>query len=532
LNKKKLLSIGLVAALIPAVLPFTSIQASQYIPASVQGIFSQADAVQNISIVDVQDKMQGNAVVIKGQTTFSEVTLKVLTPSNLVLYFNVVKPVGSNYETRFTLPIDAELGKYTIVAGKGTDVATDTFMVVKAESSNGNGNGNGNGTTQPEPYVNVETPSGNTIIVKVDPAKVDEYVKNNPAVKTLQISVPAGEKANVEVPASTFSALSAKNPSFAVQVNSSVGSYTLPVKEITSAVSGQSDKIMISINKSTDTNGSVAKNKFTSVSPVVEFKVEAVSGTETKEIKRFVKYVERSINLESSVNPSRSIAVRINEDGTLSPIPTRFVGNKAIFKSLTNSQYVIVERTVNLKDISKIWNNDEIESLAAKGIINGFADGSFKPNDTTTRLQLAVILTRSLGLTSTKAYDGRFKDVAANVWYSDEIMAAVEAGIINGKSKDQFDPNAPVNREQAAAMIKRALDYVTYEATGLDSSKTVSAFKDKGKISSFAEKDIEFLLQADIISGKKDGNFDPKGSTTRAQIVKMVNKALQYAKMM
>jgi 2',3'-cyclic-nucleotide 2'-phosphodiesterase / 3'-nucleotidase / 5'-nucleotidase len=66
----------------------------------------------------------------------------------------------------------------------------------------------------------------------------------------------------------------------------------------------------------------------------------------------------------------------------------------------------------------------------------------------------------------------------------------------------------------------------------LDTSKKINSFKDINKISSYAQEDIEFLLQANIISGKPDGSFDPKGSTTRAQIVKMLHKALEIAKMM
>jgi hypothetical protein len=81
-------------------------------------------------------------------------------------------------------------------------------------------------------------------------------------------------------------------------------------------------------------------------------------------------------------------------------------------------------------------------------------------------------------------------------------------------------------------MIKRAMDHLNVKPEALDTSKKINSFKDINKISSEAQGDIEFLLQANIISGKPDGSFDPKSSTTRAQIVKMLHKALEIAKML
>jgi DNA/RNA endonuclease YhcR with UshA esterase domain len=187
-------------------------------------------------------------------------------------------------------------------------------------------------------------------------------------------------------------------------------------------------------------------------------------------------------------------------------------------------------KPVQFKDIEKVGNKDKIEALVAKGIVQGYNDGSFRPYETTTRLQLALIINRALGLSTDKEYDGRFKDVAAK--YSAEIMAAVEAGIIKGRSHDQFSPYDYVTREEAAVMVKRALDYANKEAGKLDASKNINTFKDTTNIGSFAKKDVEFLYQAGIISGKLDGNFDPKGKTTRTQIVQMIYNALDYAKLM
>ncbi|MFC3884574.1 S-layer homology domain-containing protein [Bacillus songklensis] len=529
---------------------------------------ASGEGTQNISIEDVQSKKRGETLVIRGQSTFSEVTIKVVAPNNTVLYFDIVQPNDQKqYEASFALPQEAELGTYTIVAGKDEEVATDTFTVIQSNGSGGNngggnsgggsnggsrgGSGSSGGTTTPsaggkEPYVKEEKQTDSkgqaSVVAKVDNSKVEEFIKNNPKSKALEISMPkvtGNEKAKVEISAETFNLLNEKDQRFTVELKGDVVSYTLPASEInveaiaqSLGVQGKDVKLSITMNETTDTTGAIKKNNLNLAAKVVEFKIGAVAGSKMKEIDRFTQYVEREITMSKTVNPNRATAVRLNDDGTVSAIPTKFEGNKAIFKSLTNSKYTVVENTVTYKDLEQAWNREDIETLASKFIIKGYEDGTFRPNNTTTRLQLALLLTRSLGLTTDKQYDGRFKDVSADSWYTKDIMAAVEAGIITGKEDGTFAPFEPVKREQAAAMIKRALNFVTYDSAKLDQSKKLDLLKDKEIISPYAQKDIEFLLQAGIMSGKNDGSFDPRGGTTRAQIAKMLHRALTFANLM
>ncbi|MDT0161564.1 bifunctional 2',3'-cyclic-nucleotide 2'-phosphodiesterase/3'-nucleotidase [Bacillus sp. AG4(2022)] len=395
------------------------------------------------------------------------------------------------------------------------------------------------------PYATVEKQTVNGqvyAVAKLDEQKIQSYLASDKNAKSIAITLPAAvgqEKVKAEISAEILEMLKNQHKKFTIEVNADKADYKLSVDDIKVediakqlGAKAEDVKLSISVNEAADTAGVISKNALKPVSQLVEFNVSANAGDKVQEISRLPKYNERVITLNKQVDPKHATVVKLNADGTFSAVPTKFKGEEAIFKSLTNGIYTVVENSVSFKDITKIWNKDDIETLASKYIVQGYEDGTFKPNTSTTRLQLALLLTRSLGLFPEADYDGRFKDIGKSSKYAEEIMAAVEAGIIKGKQDGKFDPNETVNREQAAAMIKRAMDYMSYDASKADKSKSLDSLKDQKKISSFAKEDIEFLLQAGVMSGKLDGKFDPKGNTTRAQIVKMIQNALTFSDMM
>ncbi|PWW31253.1 cadherin-like protein [Cytobacillus oceanisediminis] len=192
-----------------------------------------------------------------------------------------------------------------------------------------------------------------------------------------------------------------------------------------------------------------------------------------------------------------------------------------------NEPFFFAENYVKLQDIKGLWNEYQVNKLSANRIVLGKPDGTFEPNQSTTRIQFAVILTRALGLEPVQKYNQEFKDVSGNEWFVPELMSAVNAGIVKGSSGGRFNPNEPVTREQAAAMISRAMKETGYEKLKLNESKDILHFSDASKIGIWAREDVKTLVQADIISGKTDGTFDPGGYTTRSQMVKMLYQFLK-----
>ncbi|OGO79949.1 MAG: hypothetical protein A2Y21_08960 [Clostridiales bacterium GWC2_40_7] len=101
-----------------------------------------------------------------------------------------------------------------------------------------------------------------------------------------------------------------------------------------------------------------------------------------------------------------------------------------------------------------------VTRLQALGVINGYPDGDFGPNDTITRAQFAAVVVRALGyeeVAETAKGATKFSDVAATNWASGYINLAVSLGIIKGNPDGSFAPDASVLYEQAVTMIVRAL---------------------------------------------------------------------------
>lgn len=100
--------------------------------------------------------------------------------------------------------------------------------------------------------------------------------------------------------------------------------------------------------------------------------------------------------------------------------------------------------------------------LGVLGIFTGYEDGTYKPDSTITRAEMAAVILRTLGMKTTSSYTGLFTDVADSHWAASTIQTAADAGIISGMGDGTFAPDAPVTYEQAVKMIICALNYGSY----------------------------------------------------------------------
>ena len=172
-------------------------------------------------------------------------------------------------------------------------------------------------------------------------------------------------------------------------------------------------------------------------------------------------------------------------------------------------------------DTEGYWGADYVEFLYDCGVTNGYSDGTFRPNQNITRAQFSVMLFRYLGLEESK-----YADVVLPFVDADQIeeyaVPAVKAlyteGVINGSTgkdgKLYFNPQSPLTRAQAAAMIGRTQEkgYATAEL----------AFTDAGKIPAYATFYIQTMAAQGILGGYPDGNFRPNDNITRGQMAKVL----------
>ena len=163
------------------------------------------------------------------------------------------------------------------------------------------------------------------------------------------------------------------------------------------------------------------------------------------------------------------------------------------------------------------WAGAAIDALAAKGIVDGFPNGTFEPNAAVTRAEFVKMLLLTVGGKPGTGVTS-FTDVPFSTWYAPYVSAAVQMEIVDGTSPTTFSPNATLTREEMAVMLARALQL----------SRTVSLhFTDDSQIARWALQGVEESVAAGYISGFPNGSLQPVGPATRAQAAKVLALVLQ-----
>ncbi|MCI1773900.1 MAG: 5'-nucleotidase C-terminal domain-containing protein [Paenibacillus lautus] len=194
----------------------------------------------------------------------------------------------------------------------------------------------------------------------------------------------------------------------------------------------------------------------------VSYTVTVKSGNgKTITLDSFQSYVKRSLNVDKSHALTDIAVVRVDGNGEYTPVPFKVNGQRIDIYSRANSTYLVLQNPVTFQDIASHWSKGEVESLAAKMIVTGRTEQSFVPNAPVTRAEFAALVVRALGL-SADAASGSFQDVASSDWYAGAIQAAVDADIIDGYTDGTFKPNRTITREEMAVMAYNALEYAGY----------------------------------------------------------------------
>ena len=162
--------------------------------------------------------------------------------------------------------------------------------------------------------------------------------------------------------------------------------------------------------------------------------------------------------------------------------------------------------------------------MAQKGMAYGIGDNKFAPDASVTRAQFTALLVRLLKLQEDST-SIPFKDVPSNAWYAKAIGAAVKAGLIAGYSEDVFAPDDEITREQMVAMLIRALKRANTKPVQVQNSDAILArFKDKNEISEWAKVVVAQVVNEGIMTGRGIDIFTSRGTTTRAKATVVINR--------
>ena len=169
------------------------------------------------------------------------------------------------------------------------------------------------------------------------------------------------------------------------------------------------------------------------------------------------------------------------------------------------------------------WFYDAVVYAYINELFNGTSATTFSPNGTTTRSMLVTVLWRMEGAPTVNSTNP-FTDVAAGTWYTDAVVWANDAGIVNGTSATTFDPDGSVTREQIATILYR---YAKIKGWDISGASSLSTFLDGAQASDWAARAMEWTYAEGLITGKNGGRLDPQGQASRAEVATILMRLLE-----
>jgi len=414
----------------------------------------------------------GDSVIASGSADANTwVSIKILDSAQSIVFFDAVKSgEDGSYSITFKVP-DVKEGTLTVVAGYGSNVATESLIVVEERPSSGGGGGGGGGSSASKP---VTSTTGAAIVKPNAGGKIS-------LGSDVSINIPAGALKGtdgVEVKIQKVSTPPVVPTGF--KLLGSVFEFTVDGK----------------------TDYSFAKP----VTLTFTFDPALLTAEETPAVYYYDESSSKWVELAGSVS-----------DNTITVTVDHFTRFAVLAKSKEVVPAPEVPEVQPFSDVPAIyWASDAISKLKALGCISGYPDGTFKPDNNITRSEFATILVNAYKLPA--ASDKVFNDTADH-WARESIAAAYAAGIVTGYSESTFGPDDLITREQMAVMIVKAAK--------IEAATAELPFTDSDKISLWARDALAAAVQNGIMKGYPDGSFNPQRKATRAEAAAVIANALK-----
>ena len=169
-----------------------------------------------------------------------------------------------------------------------------------------------------------------------------------------------------------------------------------------------------------------------------------------------------------------------------------------------------------------IWFASGVQFAAEQGLFTGVSANEFAPYDPMTRAMLVTVLHRLDGADASGT--NSFTDVLNGKWYTNAIAWASANGIVEGLSGNRFAPNAPITREQLAAILFRYAKACGYDVSA---RAELTAYADAAQVSTWAGDAMRWAVASGLISGRSGAQLAPKGEATRAEVAVILMNFVQ-----
>ena len=212
-------------------------------------------------------------------------------------------------------------------------------------------------------------------------------------------------------------------------------------------------------------------------------------------------------------------AAKIDEDGSVT-IPFSHASQYAIVID-THSHATVDVSDLFIDVAPNAWYKDAVQYAYDHGLMTGTSAHEFAPEATTTRAMIVSILARLEGVESAEA--AGFADVDDNDWYATAVNWAASVGVVNGYEDNTFRPNQPITREQLAAIL---MNYAAYKGYDVSARADLSHYSDADSISSWANDVLLWAVAEGLLTGVTDDTIAPQAHATRAQVAAILQRFL------
>lgn len=209
--------------------------------------------------------------------------------------------------------------------------------------------------------------------------------------------------------------------------------------------------------------------------------------------------------------------VEVDQKNRTFVMPEGNVTVEVVYEEGTDEPSVVDGKFTDVPDT--FWAAADIYTLKEAGIINGKSDKEFDPEGKVTRAEFTKMIVNLFGVKAS-SNTVSFTDCKADDWFTPFVAAAVEAGYVKGITDTEFAPDQTITREEACTILGRA-----YAQT---SDKALN-FTDASDIADFASAYVALLVDMGYVNGYTDGTFLPKNEITRAEAAKIIAGAFRAA---
>ncbi|MBP1924438.1 putative repeat protein (TIGR02543 family) [Sedimentibacter acidaminivorans] len=309
-------------------------------------------------------------------------------------------------------------------------------------------------------------------------------------------------------------------------ISSGVGSITFDEASIGTVSDSAAGDVTITIAKADISKFSDEIREKIGKHALYDFSVKKGS----KDVSKFGGNVTVSVpyTLKAGEDINAIIIYYINDKNELEIVTNGRYDDKTgnvVFTTNHFSTYAIGYNKIRFNDVAEeAWYQGAVTFIAARNLTSGTGNGNFSPDAPLTRGQFITLLLKTYEIKGYESFKNNFTD-AGNTYYTDYLATAKKLGISEGIGNNFFAPEKEITREDMFAMLYNTLE-VTAKLPKVVSEKGLSDFFDSGNVATYAQKAMNYLIEANIISGN-NSNLLPREITTRAQMAQLLYNLME-----